>query len=40
MKITIFKTPTYKYRLFTLKSSKPYIRRELTPQEFKKWWEA
>jgi len=37
MKVTIFKTRTYKWHLLTLKSGKPYIRREFTLYGLNKW---
>lgn len=37
MKITIFRTRNYKWRLLTLKSGKPYIKREFTKGGFNRW---
>ncbi len=37
MKITIFRTLNYKWRLLTLSNGKHYIKRELTKQGFRKW---
>ena len=37
MKITIFRTANYRWRLLTLRSGKPYIKREMTSRGFKKF---
>lgn len=37
MKMTIFRTMNYRWRLLTLRSGKPYIKREMTHQGFTKF---
>lgn len=37
MKLTIFRTRDYKWRLLTLKSGKPYIKKEFTLTGFRRW---
>lgn len=39
MKLTIMRTKNYRWRLLTLKSGKPYIRREFTDKGLDKWLE-
>jgi hypothetical protein len=37
MKMTIFRTVNYRWRLLTLKSGRPYIKREMTRKGFDKF---
>jgi hypothetical protein len=37
--MTIFRTLNYRWRLLTLRSGKPYIKREFTHRGFKKFME-